>query len=204
MNRKRLGQHPVLIACTRFSEVLIALAIATAILVPALPTDWTGRLGIAIIDATRKISVGQRWGMYAPNPPNAVTYLALTGHYANGTAEPLEERVWAENAFGTHWAWTKRRTDIWRFYVSRGKPGRQNPHRNWYLKAVCVREDRKGEMPMRITGEFLTHQITPPDKVRTGAPDLSPLRRKYAQMVDCRFGPIRGMLKVDKQRRGDE
>jgi len=94
-------------------QTCFALALAVSIVTPSLPTAWTGAFGIAIIDATRKISVGQRWGMYAPNPPNAVSYLGLTGHYANGSAKPLPELKWAEAGFGTHWAWTKRRSDIW-------------------------------------------------------------------------------------------
>ncbi len=172
---------------------------------PTLPTKYTGKFGIAIIDAARKISIGQRWGMYAPNPPNAVTYLAITGHYTDATAKPLDEYVWAENSFGTHWAWTKRRTDIWQFYAARGKPGRRNPHRNWYLKGVCVREARKdGTPPVRITSEFWTRQIMPPDKVRDGAPGLSKLRKVPAQMIDCRFPPIRGMIEADRARRENQ
>jgi len=186
----------------RVFQACFALALAISIVTPALPTSWTGAFGIAIIDATRKISVGQRWGMYAPNPPNAVSYLGLTAHHAKGKATPLPELEWAESGFGTHWAWTKRRSDIWQFYISRGKPGRQNPHRNWYIKAACVREARiHGKPPVRITAEVVTRRITQPDAVRRGKPDLSPMTRKMMQMIDCRFRPVRDMIEADRVRR---
>jgi hypothetical protein len=69
------------------------------------------------------------------------SYLSVKAELADGTTVPLDEAIQAETAWGAVWDWQKRRTDMWRFYAVT-QADRRNINRTWYLRGLCVREER--------------------------------------------------------------
>lgn len=174
------------------------LAIVTLIVAPVVPGPWAGPLS----NQLRRISVSQSWRMYAPDPQRAQSYLALYAELADGSRVALEEAVAAEQGWGSVWDWQKRRVDIWQAFASGEKP---TPHRTWYMRGVCVREDRaRGAAPVRIVAERVRRSLTRPDAVAQGQPALGVLKRTNLQSVRCADWPSRAMIAEDRARRGVE
>jgi hypothetical protein len=177
---------------------LVPLALAATIVAPVLP----GPLGTAIAAQGRKISVLQTWNMYAPDPTRAHTYLSVRAELADGSSVKLDEALQADAGWGGIWDWQKRRTDIWRFYAAL-RPEEANANRTWYLRALCVREDRaRGEAPVRIVAEKVRRGFTPPHEVAAGQPGLLAPTRAPVQKIDCAGWPERAMVAADRNRRG--
>jgi len=180
----------------RTLRTLSALAIIALIVGPVVPGPWARPLAGQL----KRISVIQSWRMYAPDPQRAQSYLALYAELADGTRVPLPEAIDAENGWGSVWDWQKRRVHIWRSFSAGEKP---TPNRTWYMRGVCVREDRiRGEAPRRIIAERLRRTLTHPDAVAQGRPALGPLVRKDLQSIRCEDWPSRLMLAADRARRG--
>lgn len=174
----------------------LALAIATVIVAPLVP----GPLGAPIVARLRPISVLQTWNMYAPDPQRAQSYLSLHAELADGSRVPLEEAVQAEQGWDHVWDWQKRRRDIWRIIVVHDK---QVAHRSWYLRGVCVREDRaRGEPPRRIIAERVRRRFTAPEAVAAGKPALGEVSRQEIQSMRCDESQARAMIAADRARRG--
>ncbi|MCA9655595.1 MAG: hypothetical protein H6712_00875 [Myxococcales bacterium] len=187
-------------AMIRILRALGVLLLGLVIVLPNLPSDWLpGALGegvSAIANATRQVSVVQSWKMYAPNPQRAQTYMNLTAHYADGSTGDLEETLQERGGWSTHFAWDKTRIDIWRHYAN-FHPKRSSEHRKWYLRAVCVREARRGNMPDKIVMEQVTRRFAPPDQVAQGHPGLGRPRRRLVTVQYCKVKAVREMLDAD-------
>ena len=182
----------------RTIHTLVPLALTVLIVAPAIP----GPLGAAIAARTRTISVLQTWNMYAPDATRSHSYLSVKAELADGTTVPLDEAIQAETAWGAVWDWQKRRTDMWRYYAV-VSPDKQNINRTWYLRGLCVREERaRGVAPVRIVAERVKRKFTAPEKVRAGAPGLSAPTREFVQAIRCNDWPERAMIAEDRQRRG--
>jgi hypothetical protein len=182
---------------------LVPLALTVMIVAPVLPAP-ADRLGAAIAGKTRVISVLQTWNMYAPDPQRSHTYFSVKAMLADGTTVALDEAEQAERGWGHIWEWQKRRTDIWRFYAGM-KPEEQNVNRTWYLRGLCVREERaRGVAPVRLVSERVRRRFTPPDEVDAGAPGLGEPSRAHVQSINCADWPERAMIANDRIRRGLE
>jgi len=181
----------------RAGRCLAALTLATVIVAPLIP----GPHAAPLADALRKVSVQQSWRMYAPDPQRAQSYIAVRAELADGSVVPLAEALAADAGWGTTRDWHKSRVDIWRGYLAQGtKP---NANRNWYLRSVCVREDRaRGEAPVRLIAERVRRTFNAPAAVAAGAPDLGVQTRTPVGTIDCRSWPERGMIAADRARRG--
>lgn len=179
---------------------IVPLALTVIIVAPTLP----GPVGVAIAEKTRTISVMQTWNMYAPDPQRSHTYLSVSAELADGTTVPLDEAIQADTGWDGLWDWQKRRTDIWRYYAVM-KPDGANVNRMWYLRGLCVREERaRGVAPVRIVAERVKRRFTPPEQVRAGAPGLGESSRAFVQAVKCADWPERAMIANDRTRRGLE
>lgn len=182
----------------RTVHTLVPLALTVCVLAPL----FGGPVGSAIAAGERRISVIQNWSMYAPDPQRSHTYIHVSAELADGTTVPLDEAIQAEEAWTTMWAWQKRRSDMWRYYVVQ-KPGGGNPNRLWYLRGLCVREERaRGVAPVRIVAERVHRKFTPPDRVLAGAPGLGEPTRGFVQAIRCNDWPERAMIAFDRTRRG--
>jgi hypothetical protein len=182
----------------RALRVAVFLALATATVAPVLP----GAPGVAVASVLRHVSVLQTWNMYAPDPVRAHSHLSVSAELADGSRVPLDEALQAERAWGTVRDWEKRRTDMWRFYAV-VRPDEANAFRTWYLRSLCVREDRlRGEPPVRIVAERLRRAFNPPEAVAAGQPTLGVMTRDPVMTVSCRQWPERAMVAADRERRG--
>ncbi len=180
----------------------IHTVVPTALTVTIVAPLFASTLGTEIGRQGRKISVLQTWNMYAPDAVRSHAYLSVKAELADGTSVPLEEAIQAETAWGAVWDWQKRRTDMWRFYAV-VQPDKQNINRTWYLRGLCVREERsRGVAPVRIVAERVKRKFTAPDKVRAGAPGLSAPTRDFVQAIRCNDWPERAMIAADRRRRG--
>lgn len=184
----------------RAIDTLVPLMLTVLIVAPVVP----GPLGPAIAELGRRISVLQTWNMYAPDPQRAHTYLSVSAELADGTIVPLDEAVQADTGWGARWGWEKRRTDIWRYYAVL-RPEEQNVNRTWYLRGLCVREERaRGQAPVRIIAERVRRSFTPPERVAAGEPALGVPTRAAVQTILCSEWPERAMIAADRIRRGLE
>ena len=182
----------------RAGRTAMALALMTVIVAPLVP----GAVGGLISKQMQRLSVIQSWRMYTPDPQRAQGYLALYAELADGSRVALEEARAAEQGWGAVWDWQKRREDIWRAFAASSKP---TLHRTWYMRGVCVREDRaRGEPPKRIVAERVRRVLMPPDTVAKGRAALGTLSRTALQTVRCDDWPARGMIAADRTRRGLE
>lgn len=173
-----------------------ALAVFAVIVAPNLPTDWVGEWTSKLAGWTRPVSFVQSWRMYAPNPQRAQSYMNLTAHFDDGSQADLEETLQERDGWGTHFAWDKTRVDIWRHYAN-FHPKRANEHRKWYLRAVCIREARRGNMPDKIVMEQVTRRFAPPQKVKPGQGALGRPRRRLVTVQYCKVKRVREMLAAD-------
>lgn len=184
-------------------QVLWALSLGAAIILPALPTSTRGAVGDQIDGWLRKIGVAQHWGMYAPDPQRGQAYLDLRARLADGSEVPLEESTAAAAGWGTSWVWRKRRHDLWLAHTALSRGGGGNINRTWYAKAVCVREARRrGVAPAAILVDRVVRGFTNPAKVARGAPDLGPVERKSVQKIDCGYPQIQAMIREDQANHG--
>ncbi|MCA9658397.1 MAG: hypothetical protein KC486_08635 [Myxococcales bacterium] len=191
-------------ALKRTLEALWVLLLAALIVVPALPGDWQTEVTRAAIAQTKRLSLSQRWTMYAPNPQRGMPYLSVRGRHLDGREVSLEEDDAIAAGWDTKWAWDKRRVDIWRAYAAMSKKTGSDRRRTWYARSVCVREARRSDDPPRLLLlDRVSRSFTHPDKVRAGAPDLGPVTRKPVQKIDCGFPAIRAMIDEDRERHGE-
>ena len=180
----------------------IHTVVPTALTISIVAPLFASTLGTEIGRQGRKISYLQTWNMYAPDAVRSHAYLSVKAELADGTSVPLEEAVQAETGWGSVWDWQKRRTDMWRYYAV-VQPDKQNINRTWYLRGLCVREERaRGVAPVRIVAERVKRKFTAPEKVRAGAPGLSEPSRDFVQAIRCSDWPERAMIAADRQRRG--
>ncbi len=182
----------------RAGRSVAGLGLMAIILLPVLPGPLAGPVSAAM----RRVGVSQTWNMYSPDPQRAHSYLSLSAELADGTVVPLEEALQAEAGWTTARDWQKRRVDIWRTIavLHADKP---NVNRTWYMRAVCVREERaRGEAPRKIIGERVRRRFTDPAAVAAGKPDLGEVTRTPVLTVDCFDWPARGMIAADRVRRG--
>lgn len=183
-------------AINRLVRASVVLALAVAIVAPNLPADWRGEWVSTFAGYTRHVSLVQSWKMYAPNPQRAQSYMNLTAHYPDGTEGDLEETIQERNGWNTHFAWNKTRVDIWRHYAN-FHPKRSSEHRKWYLRAVCVREARRGRMPDKIVMEVVTRRFASPKHVLKGFPGLGRPRRMLVTVQYCKVKSVRTILDAD-------
>jgi len=181
----------------RAGRCLAAIVIGTVMIAPLIPGPHAGPLA----DALRRISVQQSWRMYTPDAERAHSYISVRAEFADGSSEPLAESFAADAGWGTIFDWNKRRIDIWRAYVVMGdKP---NNNRSWYLRSLCVREDRaRGAPPVKVIAERVRRAFNPPWRVAAGEPTLAAVTRKVIGTMDCRSAPVRRMIEADRARRG--
>jgi hypothetical protein len=189
-------------ALLRILHALVPVTLAAAIVFPVLPGEGFGPLPRLFARAQLVVGVKQTWGMYAPDPQRSQHYMELVAVYDDGREEPLEENVDLEDGWGTTWAWRKTRLDIWKFYAN-FHPKKRSDHRLWYLRMVCVREARKGEIPEKITMHQVTRRFTSPGKVRKGAKGLGAPTREFVTVQYCRTPPTDAMIAEDRERRGE-
>ena len=184
-------------------HLLYAVAVSLVIVGPFLPEAVFGKTSHEISGWLREVSVVQSWRMYAPDPQRAHIYMQLTAVYDDGTERELVETEDERNGWGTHWAWNKTRMAIWRHYAN-FKPKQANEHRKWYLRGVCVREARNGEVPKKIMMHQVRRAFMSPDKVRAGAPGLSRPNRRFITLEYCRSAKVKEMIEADRQLRAQE
>ncbi len=185
----------------RLLHAAFVLAIVAAIVVPPLPERIRGPLGTKLSALELEVSFKQGWQMYAPNPQRAQLEMNLTAYYADGSERRLEETLAEKHAWGTHWFWNKTRVDIWRQYAN-FRPDARNDNRTWYLKGVCVREARRGDIPQRIVMEHVRRRFTPPEHVAKGAPGLGAPTRKLVTVQYCKNPDVLEMIEQDRAHRG--
>lgn len=186
-------------ALVRAARVVGVLALATIVVVPNLPSEWTGDWSSTLAGGLRQLSFVQSWRMYAPNPQRAQTYMNLTAHYDDGTTAELWETGQERGGWGTVWAWNKSREDIWRHYAN-FHPKSANEHRTWYLRGVCVREARTGRIPDKIVMEHVTRGFTHPAKVAAGKPAFGRPRVELVTVAYCKTKQMREMIAADRER----
>lgn len=188
-------------ALGRVLHAACVLVITGFVVIPAIPGKWTGGVSNVLADLLRPLSIKQTWRMYAPDPQRAQVYMNLLARYPDGTERELEETEQEGAGWGTHWAWQKTRVDIWRHYALAHPKGR-NEHRTWYLKGVCVREARRGEIPEKIVMHQVRRRFAPPEKVREGARGLGRPRRDLVTVQYCKTKQVLTMIEEDRVRRG--
>ena len=103
-----------------------------------------------IVDVLRKVSISQTWRMYAPDPARGHYYMVLETYDRDGTKRVQEESVKVETGWGTSWAWSRTRKDIWLHAIMRGID-KTNRNRTWYMRGVCMREARRGRDARRVS-----------------------------------------------------
>jgi hypothetical protein len=184
----------------RAVHALCVLTIASFVVIPAIPDKWTGGISSKMAGMLRPLSLKQSWRMYAPDPQRAQTYMNLTARYPNGRERELEETQDERAGWGIHWAWNKTRVDIWQYYALSHPKGR-NDNRTWYLKGVCVREARDGEVPERIVMHQVRRRFPPPDKARLGA-GLGRPRQDLVTVQYCKTKEVLAMIEQDRRRHG--
>lgn len=182
----------------RVLHALVPTALVVAIVAPALPREHFGAFPGLVARVLLEISVKQTWGMYAPDPQRSHHYMELQAEYADGTIVPLEENDDVENGWGTTWAWRKTRVDIWKFYAN-FHPDKRNDNRTWYLRQVCVREARKGELPRKISMHLVKRRFIAPGKVARGAPGLGEPERRFVTVAFCHTSPTKEMVAADRE-----
>lgn len=178
-----------------FAGALMAALVFAAIPKKQLPERLHARRD-KLSDKMRKLSISQTWKMYAPDPSRGHFYMELIAHDEDGTRRVLEESRNVEAGWDTAWSWKRTRRDIWEHTATR-RIGQVNRNRTWYLRAVCLREHRRGYDVRRIEMNRVYRAIRPPERVAEGAETLGPLKRKKAQDGSCHVQIIRTMIAED-------
>lgn len=182
----------------RWLHALVPTLLAVAVVAPALPSKHFGELPGVVAKGLLLVSIKQTWGMYAPDPQRAQTYMDLEALYDDGSTTQLAESDDLETGWGTTWAWRKTRMDIWKFYAN-FNPEKRNDHRTWYLRLVCVREARTGLTPRKITMHQVKRRFTAPAKVAAGAPGLGEPERRLITVAYCNTSPVKEMIDEDRR-----
>lgn len=185
----------------RCLRAVLVLALVGCIVIPVAPKWLVGDLGSKLASPLLTVSIRQSWQMYAPNPQRAQVYMNLQAIYTDGRVIDLEETAAEKEGWGSEFFWSKTRLDIWRQYASFHPKGR-NDNRIWYLKAVCVREARKGDTPHRIVMHQVRRSFTPPHKVAKGAPGLRKPKKTFVTVQYCKSPQVLEMIEQDQGRRG--
>ncbi|MBA3546335.1 MAG: hypothetical protein H0T76_07630 [Nannocystis sp.] len=181
----------------RAARCLAAITLGALILAPLIPGPHARPLN----ELLKRISIQQSWRMYTPDAQRAQSYVSVRAELEDGSVVPLEEAIEAEAGWGSILDWQKRRIHIWRGYAAMGD--RSNSNRNWYLRSLCVREDRaRGAAPVKVIAERVRRAFNPPAAVASGAPALAVLTRTTVATIDCRGLPERNMIAADRARRG--
>lgn len=178
----------------------LVLLVVGFFVVPALPGERLGPLADLKKETGedyRRLSISQRWGMYAPDPQRAQSYPALTAVYDDGSKRRLPEYDIAKQGFETAWAWDKDRNAIWRHHII-AKAKKRNRNRTWYLRGICVREARMGPAPQRIVMERFRKRFRPPDQVRAGKKPMRASKRLLVQTVRCDSQIVAKMIAADR------
>jgi hypothetical protein len=186
-------------ALVRALRALGVLGLAVILVVPNFPAQWVGQWSSSLAGWLRHVSLVQSWRMYAPNPQRAQTYMNLTAYYEDGSTAALAETEQERGGWGTVWAWDKTREDIWRHYAN-FHPKSNNEHRTWYLRAVCIREARRGRVPEKIVMEQVTRGFAHPNKVAAGKPALGRRRVELVTVAYCKVKQVRDMIEADRAR----
>lgn len=181
-------------ALRRASSLVLSLLLASALLVPTMPGDWLGGVPRAYVNALRKVSVSQRWSMYAPNPQRSLAFMTLDAEYPDDRVERMydgeDPRLWRTTGF-----WAKSRMAVWQYYALL-KSKKRNRNRTWFLRAQCIEALRRyGELPLRVRMTAARRRFTPPAKVARGAEVLRPLKLREVQVEPCRTKVVRAMLR---------
>jgi hypothetical protein len=190
----------------RAFNVAFPLLLVLFLLVPTFKAkQLSGRtleLRKQIAAVMRPLSLSQQWGMYAPDPARAAQYLTLEAHYEDGSTRELPETARSQAGFGTTWALSKTRMDIWRFRLVQKGIRRPNRARTWYLRGICVRESREGWDPKRIQLFQLKRRFRPPEQVRAGKGEFFPPRITKSESGWCRSRIVRDMIALDEANNG--
>lgn len=179
--------------------LLLALVVGFFV-IPSLPGDKLGPLAKTkkeTAEQYRRLSISQRWGMYAPDPQRSQSYPALTAVYEDGSKRRLPEYFIAKEGFDTAWAWEKDRNAIWRHHIIH-KAKKRNRNRTWYLRGICVREARNGPAPQRIVMERFRKRFRPPDQVREGRRPMRASKRFLVETVRCDSQVVAKMIAADQ------
>ena len=189
-------------------NVVWPLVLALGLIVlPGIPKGYAGPLEEAQGwwgGKLRVVSLSQRWGMYAPDPARSHSYARTVAVYNGDRRVPLEESERSSPGWGTVWVSSVSRHDFWSYRVTHPRPGKPNRNRTWFLRGLCVREDRRGQMPLAIRLERSHRKFTPPDKVRAGADVLGEEKHRLVETTSCVLGRTRTMVEDDRARRGDD
>lgn len=180
----------------RLLHALFVLTVVTFILVPNIPSKHFAPSS-TLAKVALQVSFKQGWQMYSPNPQRSQTYMNLTAIYADGSERRLEESAQENVAWNTHWMWNKTRVDIWRQYAN-FSPKKRNNNRIWYLKGVCVREARRGNVPHRIVMHQVRRRFTKPHKVAQGASALGKPKRTFVTVQYCKHPIVLDMIEADQ------
>lgn len=187
----------------RVLHALVPTALALAIVLPTLPGERFGPAPGLVARALLWVSVKQVWGMYAPDPQRSQTYMELVAEYPDGREQGLEENAELAHGWGTIWGWQKTRMSIWRHYANYHPDGR-NDNRTWYLRMVCVREARRGEVPKLVRMFQVRRRFGSPRAVAHRGPSLTEPERKLITVAYCGAQPVAKMIEEDRARRGVE
>jgi hypothetical protein len=191
----------------RAVNVLVPLALGLVLIAAAVPLDkfpeHAHEHRETLINSMRKLSLSQKWGMYAPDPARGHSYLEIIAHDVDGGVRPLEESQMVTDGWGTVWAWKRTRRHIWQYTLTRNI---EKTHRNrvWYMRGLCVREDRLGHTVDHFEVSRVYRRIRSPERVREGAELLGPLKRTRGQDASCKVEIIREMIEEDRARRGGD
>ncbi|MFO7565192.1 MAG: hypothetical protein R6X02_21285 [Enhygromyxa sp.] len=189
-----------LVELRRAVNVVFPLLLGGLMVFAALPSDKVPESlqpkRERLSQAMRKLSLSQSWKMYAPDPPKGHFYMELYAHDLDGSVRKLEDSRMAEEGWGTAWAWSRTRRDIWHLTVTR-HIDKTNRNRTWYLRGVCLREARRGFQVKRLEMRRVYRRIRAPDRVRAGAELLGPIKRTRAQDGSCNVAIIRSMIAED-------
>ncbi|MBL4684956.1 MAG: hypothetical protein JKY37_10230 [Nannocystaceae bacterium] len=189
----------------RVLHVTWALALASVIVAPNLPASGFGPLPSRLSGWMRPLPFAQSWRMYAPNPGRSHTYMNLAAHYPDGRIVELQETLQEREGWSVTWAGNKSRVDIWRHYAN-FRPKKSSAHRTWYLRAVCIREARKGEIPTKIVMTQVRRRFTPPGRVAKGKRELGARRghSKAMAWMPCKTRATLALIEADRARRGKD
>jgi hypothetical protein len=213
-------------ALRRTFDIVFPLLIAAALVLVAFP-DYMYEEESRLLEVRQKVAKGlfkpmsmsQHWGMYAPDPARAMTYMHLIAEskgsytFPRGKQDPvvepgeappgtwrLEEADLADAGWGTIWGWQKTREDIWRYRLSMKKPKSPNRNRTWYMRGVCVREARAGRYPAYIQMQQLKRHFTKPSRVSEGKPEFGPRKFTRSDRTWCRSSVAAEMIEKDRER----
>lgn len=183
--------------------MLQVLALAALIVLPALPASVGGTPSETLAGWLTRVSFQQHWQMYAPNPRRALAYMNLTAISADGREVELEETHFERGGWDARPVWVRTRVESWQ-QAAVAHPETRHRNRTWYMRGVCVRLARRGEVPDRIVMDRVLRGFATPDALRHGSASLGPPLRSRVTVVSCRTPEVREMIRQDRARRGEQ